>query len=508
MTAETDVGVIDSQQREEIVRRWYTNVRAMVSPAMEADAFRRQLHDLTCDLVGCLIEEPFVPRRGREAGKSLACMPYIPAEVLGRTIETLTIALGAALADAHLAHFRPRVPVLLGEMATGFLQQRDENIRTDQHSAHAAYIAARRNADEARQAADARYRAVVSEAAEGIVLVDAESTRVVESNASFQRMMGYSAAELEGMPFHHIVERRRETVVEGFQRTLQEGRRDVGERLCRRKDGTAVLVESSGAAIQVAGQSLLCIVMRDITERRRMEAKLERAKRALAARSEEERATLARELHDGAVQDLAGLSYQLESVRRRIPDDARTAHLRAQLREVETEISGVIRQLRRLISELRPDGLADGSLDAILSDYVAAVARRQQRSLSTDVQVALGVERLEPELSLCLFRVAQEAVRNAVQHGCPGRLAIRLRRRNSGVILRVADNGCGFVVPDRLDLARGGHYGLLGMAERVGQVEGRMRVRSRPGQGTTITVWAPLHPAEDEGNGDAPHPPG
>lgn len=268
-----------------------------------------------------------------------------------------------------------------------------------------------------------------------------------------------------------------------------------------------VAVEGSASTIATPGGKLLCIVVRDITQRAQAEADLAEARRGLAVSREQERVRLARELHDGAVQELAALRYQLAAARGRIRDSA-VDGVDEQIKAVERDVAKVIGQMRGLIAELRPTGLDDKGLGVALGNYVGDLAGeatgcRPEITLDVSPEVA----NLPTSIALCLFRVTQEALRNAVHHGHPRQVIVRLRVRSRDVILRVRDDGCGFAVPVYLSaLTQAEHYGLVGIAERVAQVNGRLRIRSRAGEGTIVTVWLPLSIDERGQNGDDAHP--
>jgi signal transduction histidine kinase len=104
--------------------------------------------------------------------------------------------------------------------------------------------------------------------------------------------------------------------------------------------------------------------------------------------------------------------------------------------------------------------------------------------------------RLSPEVELSLFRVAQEALINAWKHAQVPKAEVTLWFDEVAVRLTVGDRGQGFAVPERLGaLAEAGHFGLVSMHERMELVGGTLRLTSEPGQGTTITAWAPLPPS-------------
>jgi signal transduction histidine kinase len=203
------------------------------------------------------------------------------------------------------------------------------------------------------------------------------------------------------------------------------------------------------------------------------------AYRQLVRGREEERARIARELHDLAIQSLVGLKFHLAE---EMPDAQSS---------LQTEIDGVIDTLRELCADLRPPALDRLGLVAALRSYVDGFGER------TGMPIAFNVDdrerRLAPEAELALFRVAQEALANAWKHAQAPKTEVTLQFGEAAVDLTVVDRGRGFVVPERLEtLAEVDHFGLVSMRERLELVDGTLRVTSEPGQGTVIAASVPL----------------
>jgi PAS domain S-box-containing protein len=141
----------------------------------------------------------------------------------------------------------------------------------------------RRRIEEELRGSEERYRAVIEQATDGIYLLDAGTKRIVESNPSFQKMLGYSANEMQGMEVYDFVAHPRDNVDATIRRTLELKRRVVGGRKYRRKDGSLVDVEVGVSVIFHGGKEVICTIVRDITERRRAEAELTREREFLTA---------------------------------------------------------------------------------------------------------------------------------------------------------------------------------------------------------------------------------
>lgn len=227
--------------------------------------------------------------------------------------------------------------------------------------------------------------------------------------------------------------------------------------------------------------------------RRRAEADLRHAHARLAELRERQRLALARELHDDVVQRLILANMALARELERHPAQP-VAELLTQQRQVVLDTIGA---LRRVIRELRPAGLEYG-LGPALQAFVADQAERTDPPVAIRLELELPQEP-PPPVALCLFRAAQELLRNCLRHAgdCEIRLCLRQREDSSGswVTLQVEDDGHGFTPPARLAaLAQDDHFGLLGLEEAAAELRGSVTLHSTPGAGTRVTVEIPLEP--------------
>jgi PAS domain S-box-containing protein len=141
----------------------------------------------------------------------------------------------------------------------------------------------RRQTEERLRGSEERYRAVIEQATDGIYLLDAGSRRFMETNPSFRRMFGYTAEEIREMEIYDLVAHPRENVDATIERTLRSGRRIVGERKYRRKDGVLLDVEIGVSVISLEGRDVICTIVRDVTERKRSEEALRTSEAELRA---------------------------------------------------------------------------------------------------------------------------------------------------------------------------------------------------------------------------------
>ncbi|HEX6289766.1 MAG TPA: ATP-binding protein [Herpetosiphonaceae bacterium] len=225
---------------------------------------------------------------------------------------------------------------------------------------------------------------------------------------------------------------------------------------------------------------------------------LTRAHQQLLMEREQTQQRLAQELHDGPVQQIFGISYQLGGLQRRIDRGEPSADIGAvlpqELEELRHEIVNVGTQLRNMIGDLCPAGLDELGLTDALEGYVRRLRRLDDANIP---QIVLDLDEsgtlIEETIATCLFRVAQEALRNVVKHAQATQAVISLRLHADEAVLMISDDGRGFRMPPRLtELTQANHFGLVGMTERVAWAGGQLSIRSRVGAGTEVLARIPL----------------
>ena len=205
---------------------------------------------------------------------------------------------------------------------------------------------------------------------------------------------------------------------------------------------------------------------------------------------EDERRRLARELHDETIQDLIALGQQVQmigiSLRNDGLDDVQ------ELRELHQSTQEAIERVRRLSRGLRPIYLEDLGLIPALQ----MLARDTELELGIPVsfQSEGDIRRLDAETELALYRIVQEALSNVSRHARAEHVWITVNFEEDGALIAVRDDGMGFQPPDQTnDLARTGHYGLIGMVERAVLINASLDIWSEPNQGTRITAHLPIN---------------
>jgi signal transduction histidine kinase len=217
---------------------------------------------------------------------------------------------------------------------------------------------------------------------------------------------------------------------------------------------------------------------------------------------EQEQRRLARELHDGAVQQVLGLSYRMAHMCKRLNephpcDQAWREAIESGLETTRWQLLGVADQLRNLMGELRPSGLDEFGLSVALQNYAAQLRREDPQAPEIVIDIGPKAYTLNEMYAICLFRVAQEGLRNAMRHGKARRVVVSLRWCDAELELWVTDDGRGFQVPDSLSsLSAAGHFGLVGIAERVNGLGGQLSISSWPGACTQMVARLPLRQAD------------
>ena len=329
------------------------------------------------------------------------------------------------------------------------------------------------------RASEDRYRTLASSSPDLVFATDREGHYTFLSDRA-QTMLGWDLEAALGRPFV-------EFVAPGFEAEAAASHAAVLAEPTSVHSTRIDFLDGSGRPVQldinVVGKvedgEVVGIngVARDVSERTRLERELRRQAGELAAG--EERAHLARELHDSVTQALFSMTLVSRSIELLLatdPDAARV-HL-AQLRELQRE---ALAEMRALIFELRPGNLQADGLVRALKTHSAALQGR----LGLPVVVESDVdERLPLAGEEALYRIAQEALHNVVKHAGARQVRVEIRRHDGGVRLRVTDDGKGFdptTVPD-------GHLGLAGMRARAERVGATFACESRVGTGTSVEV--------------------
>jgi signal transduction histidine kinase len=281
--------------------------------------------------------------------------------------------------------------------------------------------------------------------------------------------------------------------LQGFAKVTRDmtERHEKEETLAKAKELSELRFEQRTTVLARVNQELRTEIAERVRAEGQFRASLDQL-RALAARlqnvREEERTSIAREIHDELGQACTAIKMDLALIGRKATK--KQARLRAKVDSAIQLVDGMIVTLRRIASELRPRTLDDLGLMAALEWQSEEFESRT----GIPCRVALPEEPLvlDPELSTAIFRIFQESLTNIVRHAQATRVEARLEREAGQLVFQVRDNGRGF---DPQEVKARRSLGLVGMQERALLLNGEFKVDGVPGAGTTVTLRIPLAPS-------------
>jgi len=356
-----------------------------------------------------------------------------------------------------------------------------------------------------------RLALVAKQSSDAIIIHDLEG-RISFWNPAAERLFGYRIEDIVGRSATLLTPPQRRDEIQENLDTVK--RRDVIEMLETQrvtKDGRVVDVALSAAPLvdpasdEVIGE--ICS-MRDITEHmliQRAERELEqnrRLTRAIQSRLEEERRSIARELHDELGQCVTAIKTIGTAIANRTRASAPDIHKNAlTIVSVASHIYDVV---HGIIRQLRPTALDHLGLSETLRDTIA-VWRERHPEIECDLQLEGALDEMGETINITVYRIIQECLTNVARHASATRVQIVVargneRRRSDAVTVEVRDNGKGLSAEAERD---GGHFGLIGMRERVQALGGEFRLESKSGQGLQVMAVLPVRDAAELRGADA-----
>ncbi|MEO6028334.1 MAG: PAS domain S-box protein [Candidatus Binatia bacterium] len=363
-------------------------------------------------------------------------------------------------------------------------------------------VTGRTLAADALRESEARYRGLV-ESQEALIYRADQQGNLTFLNEACRRKYGVEDVPLAQLNFLGFVHPDDATLAQAALTTVLGGRRYQRTSRGRTPDGwrwieweVCAIPDAAGTVTEIQG------VGRDVTEQHAADDALQHTLAALrereeqlrlmglrqAAVREDERKRLGLDLHDGVCQELVGISILIESARQR----GVSAMSDATLTRAQTYLRTVGEHLRLLACGLRPLQLADLGLGECLRTLAAATTVNGRMIVVT---VPDDIPRLGEDTEVAVYRVAQEALANAVRHAAAEHVSLTLGTSGGALVLEVRDDGCGF---ERAELPTAA-LGVVAMEERATALGGTLRVQSAPGTGTTVRLHCPLGKASNQG---------
>jgi two-component system sensor kinase FixL len=323
----------------------------------------------------------------------------------------------------------------------------------------------------------ARLRGIVETAVDGIITIDERG--IVEAiNPAAQRIFGYTAGEVIGRNVSMLMPEPHRSDHGGYiARYLRTGeRRIIGigreVRGCR-KNGTEFPMDLAVSDTLVAGGRIFTGLIRDITERKRLEQEIIEI-------SDHEQRRIGSDLHDDLCQRLAGIRFSCDALKRSLGKTT-TESVSERVERIGHSLGEAIERTRSLARGLSPVALEANGLISALQELASEVRTKAGIECVFDSKGRVAVN--DAMAATHLYRITQEAINNAIKHGRPSRLLVSLRRQGEKVVLKIEDNGAGFTAETR---GHGAGMGLRTIAYRAGMIGADLEVKSKPDQGTRI----------------------
>jgi signal transduction histidine kinase len=464
---------------DDLAEAWYNAIALMGSSRFGPVEMRQRLGVLAKEVFQIILADSFDPNRAREVGASLVQLDYTQPEVMSQTLEVFSQQLAFSLNPDQLIQLHPRLTTLAGELVAGFLIKVQEKILAEQERIYAAVEVARQQAESARQESEHRNQAIIQAIPDSVTIVDLQG-QIQYYHSSRAGRLSRVPNDYLGKNINELVPPR---VVDTFfdrqRKAQQHNRMEVFEFSLTLSQG----INTYEARIVPYTEDQVLIINRDVTDLKRAEASLhetnallQQLTQQLIAAQENERLAIARDLHDGVLNQLATLLVKSEN--NLTPADG------------QQEYQTLVDYLRQTINMLRPPLLNYGLLPALrelcddLTDY-----HGEEVPLLLDIPPS--EVRFDDKVEAQLFRIVQQACENALHHAHAHRISITGSIDTCGVTIRIEDDGIGFDFGEQLNLTEvlaRKHFGIAGMMERGTLIGAQVQVRSSPGDGTQVNV--------------------
>jgi len=323
-----------------------------------------------------------------------------------------------------------------------------------------------------------------------IVVINPD-TSIMYVNPALEKLTDFRSSELIGVkaPYPWWPKETQAKIYRDLSRALCEGL-NREEELFKRRNGELFWVEITSVPVQRNEELKYYLsVWVDITKQKQLRDNMRFYISEITKAQEEERKRIARELHDETAQSLTSLYNKIDYLlaREQLSEEAVR-----RLTDLRLVVDKILSGVRRFSHELRPTLLDQFGL--IPSLELLVEEKSTEGNIECSVEVVGQERRLSPQEDLGLFRIVQEALNNVIKHSRATQAVVRIdfTREAVKICVCVTDNGCSFRVPKSLNNPTdAGKLGLVGMAERARLLSGTLRVESKRGRGTAITVEVP-----------------
>ena len=434
--------------------------------------------------------------------------------VLGRPVEKLLPERFHDKHRDHIEHFgrtgtttrRMGGPtVLTGLRASGEEFPIEASISQHSDQGHRRFTVILRDVSERTQAqallarSEARLRGILDSAMDAVITID-QAQHVVLFNAAAESMFGCPREEALGAPVTWFIpERLRGEHADHVRRFGEVGatsRRMGAQRIVKglRRNGEEFPIDASISQLDEQGSKFYTVILRDVSERVRVEEALRKSKDELRelgaaahAAREQEMTRIARELHDELAQSLTALQMDVAWCKE-LAAEGQPA-IDARLTRMDELLKQTVAATRRIAADLRPLMLDDLGLVPAVEWLVDGFTQRS--GIPCELNISIGDLELPSAHATAVFRIVQESLSNVAKHAGASRVQVGIDRNGTEVTLRIRDNGAGFSPSDP---RKPNSYGLLGLRERASLLDGEACITSAPGEGTCVRIRIPVTP--------------
>ncbi|NTW23715.1 MAG: response regulator [Lentimicrobium sp.] len=315
--------------------------------------------------------------------------------------------------------------------------------------------------------------------------------RMIMWNKQHETMFGYEPDEMKGRHVltWHLPERA-EAVMDSLENELDSGQVSVETPLVK-KDGSTIPFMLTGVKFKSNGHRYLIGIGSDVSNRKRTEEELRNSLEQLQQLTnhiekirENERLTIARDLHDDLGQALTAVKIDLGIIKQKVSD----SELVSKINNVTALVGETIKSVQRITSQLRPEIIDDLGLNAAIQWYAREFSERNSIEILLDLDASIEIA---SDNALTLFRIMQESLTNIARHSKATQAEISLYKCKQGILFRLSDNGIGISDPD---LNSKKSFGIIGMKERATSMGGSCEIYSnKKNRGTIIELTLPLN---------------
>ena len=356
-------------------------------------------------------------------------------------------------------------------------------------------ITERKEVENALIRSEAKFRYLFNNNPALIVIWDPQTFRILEVNDMVPQLYGYTRQEFLTMTIFDYRPKEDYEAVMAFARQLQSGDERKVKRVWRhvKKSGEVMYMDIASHRIDYGNSVAILSLAKDITDQVIAENQLKqtyedirRLNAHLQTIREEERSSIAREIHDELSQLLTGIKMDVSWLGKKLnsPDET----LKAKIIEVQHLIDETVNTVRRISSDLRPGILDDLGLVAALEWQSGEFKKRS--GITCQFETPLTELDINKDMATGLFRIYQESLTNIIRHAGASKVMASLEEENGFLILTIHDNGRGF---DREEAEAKKTLGLIGMKERALMLGGELCIVSAKGNGTSVVVRVPIN---------------